>query len=385
MIMVRRDLRNMAFLTGQHPRPTLEAMDHAESTPGAPPTWRLRVALTDRPGALARLATSLAARDCNILALTVLPVPDGVVDDLVVSTPDDLLPAELVTLVRAVGGRCTGITRADLEGLTDAPTAALRTATRLVEHSAGYAESLRELLGADAAEPGEAPGEGQPAGGREVTVRAADGSGLALRRGWTPFTEVELARSTALADLVAALGSPNVAPAAVVTRDGAGVVLRDSLPSDADAVAAMHDRCSRATLFSRYHAGTRSIPRRLLHRLLAPPRGRTVVGVVGHAVVALGQLINTTSPETAEVSLLVEDEWQRRGVGRALLAHLARAARGAGHRELVGWCLPEEQGLVAAARHAGIPVSTTFQDDLMRVALDPRTIHPTERSESIGS
>jgi len=34
-------------------------------------TWRLRVELTDRPGTLARLATSLAARQCNILALTV--------------------------------------------------------------------------------------------------------------------------------------------------------------------------------------------------------------------------------------------------------------------------------------------------------------------------
>jgi len=44
------------------------------------PTWRLRVELTDRPGTLARLATSLAGKGCNILALTVLPVPDGVID-----------------------------------------------------------------------------------------------------------------------------------------------------------------------------------------------------------------------------------------------------------------------------------------------------------------
>lgn len=347
-------------------------MDAAHATPGAPPTWRLRVELNDRPGTLARLATSLAARDCNILALTVLPVPDGVIDDLIVSTPDELRPAELVTLVRAVGGRCAGIARAEMTDLTDAPTAALRVATKLVDRSAGYAESVRELLGADAVEPAEPDAEDASAasGGRQVTVHAADDTDLVLRRGWAPFTEVELARSAALADLVRAMGDPSIGATAVVTPDGAGVVLRDSLPSDGDAVSAMHDRCSRSTLFARYHAGTRSIPRRLLNRLLAPPRGRTVVGVIGHQVVAVGQLINTNDPAVGEVSLLVEDDWQGQGIGSALLTHLVRSARAAGHSELFGWCLPAERGLMKAASRAGFTVSTRYEEDLLRVSLD---------------
>jgi hypothetical protein len=82
----------------------------------------------------------------------VLPVPDGVIDDIVIAVPDELRPADLVLLVRAVGGRCAGITKAELTELTDAPTAALRVAARLVEGSAGYAETIRALLEADAAE-----------------------------------------------------------------------------------------------------------------------------------------------------------------------------------------------------------------------------------------
>jgi GNAT superfamily N-acetyltransferase len=345
-------------------------MDAASRTPGAAPTWRLRVELNDRPGTLARLAASLADKDCNILALTVLPVPDGVIDDLIVSTPDDLRPAELVTVVRSVGGRCAGITKAQMTDLTDAPTAALRVAATLVDHSAGYAESVRELLGADSAEPitPDADDVKDP-GNRHVTVRAADGTSLALRRGWAPFTEVELARSAALADLVDALGTPNVGATAVVTNDGAGVVLRDSLPSDADAVSAMHDRCSRSTLFSRYHAGTENMPRRLLSRLLVPPRGRTTVGVIGHQVIAVGQLITTNDPTVGEVSLLVEDDWQGKGVGTALLTHLVRTARGAGHTELFGWCLPGERGLAKAAERAGYEVSTRFEEGLARVSM----------------
>jgi GNAT superfamily N-acetyltransferase len=351
----------------------------APEIPNASPTWRLRVELTDRPGTLARLATSLAERECNILALTVLPVPDGVIDDLVISVPDDLRPADLVTLVRTVGGRCAGITKAELADLTDAPTATLRVVTRLVDGSAGYPESVRTLLDADAAET--TVDDPDPAtGGRQVTVAATDGTGIAVRRGWAPFTEVELARSTALAGLVRALGTAGTGVRAVITRDGAGVVLRDGLPSDTDAVAAMHDRCSRATLFARYHAGTRSIPRRLLHRLLAPPRGRTVVGLIGHQVVAVGQVINTGDPLIGEVSLLVEDDWQHQGIGSAMLAHLVGTARAAGHTELFGWCLPGERGLSRAAQRAGFPVSTRYEEDMFRVSLNTRPTY-----EPLGS
>src|ERR1700761_613117 len=150
-----------------------------------PPTWRLRVELNDRPGTLARLATSLADTDCNILALTVLPVPGGVIDDLIVSTPDELRPAELVTLVRSVGGRCAGITRAQMTDLTDAPTAALRVAATLVDGSVGYPEPVGARRGAASAEPTDTTDD--PAGGRQVTVPAADDTSLELRRGWAPF------------------------------------------------------------------------------------------------------------------------------------------------------------------------------------------------------
>jgi GNAT superfamily N-acetyltransferase len=345
-------------------------MEAAHPTPTGAPTWRLRVELNDRPGTLARLASSLADIGCNILALTVLPVPDGVIDDLIISTPDAVLPAELILVVRAVGGRCAGITKAHLTDLTDAPTTALRIAAALVDRSTGYAESVRALLGADSASPAGPDGE-EPAGGRQVTVSAADGGRLELRRGWAPFTEVELARSAALADLMRALGESTVDATAVVTSDGAGVVLRDGRSSDSDAVAAMHDRCSRATLTSRYHTGTANIPRRLPHRLIGQPRGRTVVGVVGHQVVAVGQLINTNMPAVGEMSLLVEDDWQGRGIGTALLRNLVRASRAAGHTELFGWCLPGERDrLVRVATRAGFATSSQFEDDLVRVSLN---------------
>jgi hypothetical protein len=88
-----------------------------------PRTWLLRVELDDRPGALARVATRLAAQDCNVLGLAVLPVPGGVVDELVVHTPEGLAPAVLIAEIRAEGGRCVGLTPADVHSLVHLGTA----------------------------------------------------------------------------------------------------------------------------------------------------------------------------------------------------------------------------------------------------------------------
>lgn len=151
----------------------------------------------------------------------------------------------------------------------------------------------------------------------------------------------------------------------------AGMVLRPGRPADTDAVAAMHERCSPATLFARYHAGTRTMPRQFLHRLLTPPRGRAIVAQLGLHVVALSQVVDTNEPNTAEISLLVEDRWQKRGVGAAMLAHLARAARTSGRTELVAWCLADEHQMMRTAARAGLLADVRYEGTMMRLTLDP--------------
>ncbi|WP_312878296.1 GNAT family N-acetyltransferase [Lentzea indica] len=89
-------------------------------------------------------------------------------------------------------------------------------------------------------------------------------------------------------------------------------------------------------------------------------------------MVALGQLIQTGTPDSAEISLLVEDAWQHRGVGTALLGALASEARAAGYSELVAWCLPSESALVRTAARAGLEATTRREDGLLRVSIAPR-------------
>jgi GNAT superfamily N-acetyltransferase len=330
----------------------------------------------------------------------VLPIPKGVVDDLVIATPPHVLPADLISLVRSEGGRCLGITATDLTELVDTTTDALRAAANAVATPGSVLEALRAVLGADTVtaietETGAAT-NGETNGGTAAidTAKAADAASpdrnaadvsdptghrvrlilntqeVLVQRAWAPFTDIELARARGLAEILTAAQATPQAPTAVLTSDGAAVVLRIGRPSDADAVAEMHSRCSLHTLFARYHAGVRSVPKRWLSRLLNPPRGNTVLAMCGYDVIGMAQLISTGNPRTAEVSLLVEDAWQRKGIGTALLSRAAGAARAEGVTSLVAWCLPSESSPLRTAASAGLTTATRSEMGLLRLTMD---------------
>jgi GNAT superfamily N-acetyltransferase len=233
---------------------------------------------------------------------------------------------------------------------------------RLVDRGA-YADALklyrapflREVLPADIVTvvPVSEANPGRTEGGHRAVITIA-ATAVVLKRGWAPFTDIELARGRALLSLLGAAHANVAAPAVATCDDGSAVVLRGGTPADSDALSAMHARCSMETLAHRYHTGSRTVPRRWLHRLLVPPRGISVLAVCGRDVVGLGQLIPSGIPDTAEVSLLVEDAWQRNGLGTALIARLNLIASARGYGTLVATGVRGRQAVLRASQRAGL-------------------------------
>lgn len=113
---------------------------------------------------------------------------------------------------------------------------------------------------------------------------------------------------------------------------GTDVVVRGARQADTDALALMHGRCSLETLLGRYRVPRSRFPRSTLRRLVSSELA--LVAVAGHArVVALANL-TPVDPETAEVAVLVEDAFQHRGVGTALVRQIVGGARLVGYRRL---------------------------------------------------
>lgn len=120
--------------------------------------------------------------------------------------------------------------------------------------------------------------------------------------------------------------------------DGAVLTVRGAVPQDLPGVALMHRRCSAKSLLDRYRTGGRSPAIIVLDRHVRDPLS-FVVTTDDARVVALARVAPDAdhSVGSAEVSVLVEDQWQCIGVGRALLRHTAAAAALSGYRQLISY------------------------------------------------
>jgi GNAT superfamily N-acetyltransferase len=317
----------------------------------------------DHPGTLARIAIRLADLECNILGLSVLPVPGGVLDEIVLRPATGLPRRHLADAIRAEGCECTAIIDADVHELVDPSSSTLLAARRAIDDPARLADVLKDVLGADVVTlvPAAEANPARTESGHRAVFELGGDSALVARRQWAPFVQLELTRAEALVTLLSAAARNLAGPVVLDRPDGAAIVLRKGLPGDADAVSELHRRCSMATLFRRYHTGVRTMPRRRLHRLLVPPRGTSVLAVFGREVIGLGQLIPLMSGG-AEISLLVEDDWQRQGIGTALLARLAVLAEAQGITELTADSLAGDDVLPRTAARAGLRTERAADD-----------------------
>ncbi|HZM82031.1 MAG TPA: GNAT family N-acetyltransferase [Candidatus Limnocylindrales bacterium] len=278
--------------------------------------WRVRATVDDRPGFLAVLTASLALRSINILTVQVHTTEEGAVDDFLLDAPDNLTEQDLLAAIGRGRGRDAWVVRSDARGLVDPPTQIASLAARLVTDPSELGPILGSLFGCLARH------QNSPtvAGHGPTTMSVADPGGgtIVLTRLAPTFTPAEFARAQALAEVArAALGR-------------APVMLRPAEKADLTAIAAMHERCGSRTLFLRYFSGTRGPSHTQLQRLLSPSRGAALVAEAVHSgqIVALGNLVG--EGELSEVAVLVEDAWQRKGIGTAVLRRMVSAAAGLG-------------------------------------------------------
>ncbi|KIR65764.1 GNAT family N-acetyltransferase [Micromonospora haikouensis] len=340
--------------------------------------WRIRATVDDRPGYLSVLTASLALRGVNILTVQVHTTEVGAVDDFLVDAPDTLDEAGLIAAVERGRGRDCWVARSEARGLADQPTRVLGLATRLVRDPDAAGEALRTLLGADEVTWRPAVVAGGIAGTTMVLPDPTGGS-YELRRAAPSFTPAEYARAQALAELAAAVGRRDADQVTLVLPDGAEAVVRPATAGDLTGVLELHGACSAGTLHRRYLGGAALPAPARLGRLLEPAQGLTLVatatgsGGAAEPVVAMANLL--VEGDEAEVALLVRDDWQRRGVGTALLRRLVRHAERAGLAGLVLHVQAENTAMLRTLRRLARPTVTERDGCLVTVSV-PVTAAP---------
>ena len=156
------------------------------------------------------------------------------------------------------------------------------------------------------------------------------------------------------------MASPGFEPRVLELRDGTKVHVRSIVPEDEqlliDAVAAMSER----TVYFRFFSPLKRLPDALAHRLAVVDyndRFALVATTRKHdgkeRIVGVARYDRAVDTDVAETAVAVIDEFQRRGLGSALLTILARVARDHGIKTFTLIVLPENQQMLGLLRKMG--------------------------------
>jgi GNAT superfamily N-acetyltransferase len=331
--------------------------------------WRVHVELEDRPGRLGDLAAAVGGSGCNIISLTVHGErgPDGTVtDELVVDARDEAAATALADRIRQADIGCTLAVPIRAGELADPVTTALALARRVARNPDSATAAVANLLHARQLATGDEAAH--------IHRLRIHGREVRLGRAW-PFTATDASRAAMLAELAELSdGSDSVVGlGSVLLGDGSEIELRMVEPSHAPLVAALHARCTPATRRARFLSPSPTLSPIELDELLTGRSGKaeSVVALTldgGHAV-GLLTLDPETRGSTANMSIMVQDAWQVRGVGTALIRRAVEVATDAGWQELTALAHPGNLRITRLIRRAGLRPSAQLVDGLLRVRI----------------
>ncbi len=156
------------------------------------------------------------------------------------------------------------------------------------------------------------------------------------------------------------MASPNFEPRTLELTDGTRVNLRAIMPEDEpllhEAVAAMSER----SVYFRFFSPLKRMPDALAHRLAVVDYNDRFALVAttrkpgGHErILGVARYDRVPGTDVAETAVAVVDEFQRRGLGTALLTMLAKVAREHGIDTFSLIVLPENQQMLGMLRKMG--------------------------------
>jgi len=159
-------------------------------------------------------------------------------------------------------------------------------------------------------------------------------------------------------------------------------VLRPA-PSDTEAVLTMASRCSWHSLFHRFHGFTDGAD--YFGALLRDrPVDETFLAWYGSSCVGLASL-SAGATGMSDLGVLIEDAWQRRGIGTRLVASLLANARGKGMTTVHADVLGDDQFILQVLRRIGpLTVSIEFGSYSVDIDIGGQGNQPSGKGFPVG-
>lgn len=152
------------------------------------------------------------------------------------------------------------------------------------------------------------------------------------------------------------------------------VYIRVATSNDTEKMRRMFARASTETIYRRFHIPYPEVPQWMMALMLDPDHHdkEALVAVVEEKIVGHAMYVRYGNDDEAEMAIVVEDQWQSKGVGKSLLSELEERARLRGIGTFVGEVLGTNRPMLGlAAMFAGTKYTT--EDGVYHVRMPLRT------------
>ena len=162
----------------------------------------------------------------------------------------------------------------------------------------------------------------------------------------------------------------------LVLNDGTQVNVRSIRPTDEPNVRELFYALSQETIYYRFMSRMKQIQRREIQEFVYINH-RSDVAVVatvpeahGEDIIAIGRYYLNEKTNLAEIAFVVRDSWQRRGIGRFLMNHLATIARRNGIRGFTAEVLRENRAMQRIFNTCPFRVTSTPREDVFSYLIE---------------
>jgi acyl-CoA hydrolase len=159
-----------------------------------------------------------------------------------------------------------------------------------------------------------------------------------------------------------------------VIADGTEVFFRPIRATDEEPIRDFFYSLSERSVYLRFFQPVKALPHSRVMPLVSIDYEKdmailaTIGDVGGEKVLGVGRYMRQSAEEKmAEVAFLIRDEWQNRGMGRALLSSLVEEAKKRGIEGFVASVLHDNKQMLSVFHNAGFAVTTTFDDGIYTV------------------
>lgn len=156
------------------------------------------------------------------------------------------------------------------------------------------------------------------------------------------------------------------------TRDGTEVVYRPIRPDDDDKILEFYYSLSRETVYFRFFSGRKNVPKSRIRQYthIDYQRNFALVVEANGKIVGIGHFISTESPETAEMAVVMHDDWQNKGIGTHLLRYLITIAKERGVKHITATVLLENYKILKTIEKLGFKFSKKLAEGDLLVQAD---------------